>query len=67
MASAIQEITSHRPTTTLIRRILQLLSQTQYWSICHIPREENKKVDRLTKLAHINKQGLQIFEISPLE
>lgn len=66
VASVIQEIASNEFTTSLMRKILQLLSQTQYLIICHIPKEENQEADILTKLAHINKRGLQIFEIFPL-
>ncbi|MBA0755076.1 hypothetical protein Gogos_021105, partial [Gossypium gossypioides] len=43
----------------LIKRILQLLSRIQHWSMCHILREENQETNRLAKLAHMNSQGLQ--------
>ncbi|MBA0764886.1 hypothetical protein Gotri_014167 [Gossypium trilobum] len=48
----------------LIRRILQLFSQFQHWSIFYIPREENEEADRLVKLTHLDSQGLQVFEVS---
>lgn len=65
VASAIQEGLKRRSNSALMRRILQRLSRFHHWSICRIPREENRKVDRLVKLAHLNSQGLQVFEVSP--
>ncbi|MBA0635206.1 hypothetical protein Godav_025155, partial [Gossypium davidsonii] len=41
--------------------ILQRFSRFQHWSVCHIPREENQEVDKLTKSAQLDCQGLQVF------
>ncbi|MBA0585378.1 hypothetical protein Gorai_016158, partial [Gossypium raimondii] len=60
---AIQEGLTEGFNPALIRRILQLFSQFQHWSIFHIPREENEEVDRLVKLTHLDSQGLQVFEV----
>ncbi|MBA0799734.1 hypothetical protein Gohar_010230, partial [Gossypium harknessii] len=64
VVTAIQESLTEGSNLGLIRRILQLLFQICHWNIYHIPREENQKADRLAKLAHLDSQGLCIFEIS---
>ncbi|MBA0829460.1 hypothetical protein Goarm_014065, partial [Gossypium armourianum] len=64
VVTAIQESLTEGSNLGLIKRILQLLFQICHWNICHIPREENQKADRLAKLAHLDSQGLCIFEIS---
>ncbi|MBA0863273.1 hypothetical protein Goshw_018898, partial [Gossypium schwendimanii] len=58
---AIQESSTGRSNTALIRRILQLLSQTSHWNIYNIPREENQEADNLAKFAHSGRQGLRMF------
>ncbi|KAK5770808.1 hypothetical protein PVK06_046963 [Gossypium arboreum] len=67
VVSAIQEGFKIGSNSTLIRRTLQRLSEFHHWSICHIPREENQKADRLVKLAHLDGQGLQVFEVFPFK
>ncbi|MBA0783741.1 hypothetical protein Gotri_001401 [Gossypium trilobum] len=57
-AKAIQERPTGGSNLTLIRRILQLLSQIHHWSIWHIPREDNQEADSLVKLAYVGSQGL---------
>ncbi|MBA0858005.1 hypothetical protein Goshw_020152, partial [Gossypium schwendimanii] len=57
VVTAIQESLTEGSNLGLIRRILQLLFQSCHWNICHIPREENQKADRLAKLAHLDSQG----------
>ncbi|MBA0562559.1 hypothetical protein Golob_007594, partial [Gossypium lobatum] len=58
---AIQESSIGGSNTALIRRILQLLSQTSHWNIYNIPREENQEADNLARLAHSGRQGLRMF------
>ncbi|MBA0751592.1 hypothetical protein Gogos_000507 [Gossypium gossypioides] len=67
MAFAIQEGFKRGSNSTLIRRTLQRLSRFHHWSICHIPREENQKANRLVKLDHLDGQGLQVFEVFPFK
>ncbi|MBA0733286.1 hypothetical protein Gogos_017319, partial [Gossypium gossypioides] len=62
---AIQESFTGGTNTTLIRRILQLLSQISHWNIYYIPKAENQKADRLVKMAHSGSQGLQMFGRPP--
>ncbi|KAK5839190.1 hypothetical protein PVK06_007960 [Gossypium arboreum] len=51
VVKAIHENDSKKPTSALLRRIHQILSQERQWIIRHIPREENKSVDYLAKIA----------------
>ncbi|MBA0772060.1 hypothetical protein Gotri_007499 [Gossypium trilobum] len=62
---AIQESSTGGSNTALIRRILQLLSQTSHWNIYYIPREENQEADNLARLAHSGRQGLRMFGKPP--
>lgn len=67
VSSTIQEGLKGGSNYALVKRILQRFSRFQHWSICNIPKEENQEVDRLVKLTHLDSQGLQVFEVSPLE
>ncbi|MBA0758692.1 hypothetical protein Gotri_021665 [Gossypium trilobum] len=64
---AIQESFTGGTNSTLIRRILQLLSQISHWNIYYIPRAENQEADRLAKMAHSRSQGLRMFRRPHLE
>ncbi|MFQ6670287.1 hypothetical protein Gotur_035274, partial [Gossypium turneri] len=57
----IQEAFSKTSYSTLIRRIQQLLLEIGQWEFEHIPKEENIKVDYITKLAFDKNEGLQLF------
>ncbi|MBA0845541.1 hypothetical protein Goarm_023374, partial [Gossypium armourianum] len=49
---AFQENPIGRSNSTLIRRILQVMSRFESWSISHIPIKDNQEADSLVKLAH---------------
>ncbi|KAK5776439.1 hypothetical protein PVK06_044398 [Gossypium arboreum] len=51
VVKAIHENDSKKPTSALLRRIHQILSQERQWIIRHIPREENQSADYLAKMA----------------
>lgn len=40
--------------------------QIQHWLIWHIPREDNKEANRIAKLEQERREGVQVFEASPL-
>ncbi|KAK5840709.1 hypothetical protein PVK06_009612 [Gossypium arboreum] len=64
VAIAIEERLRRGFNPALIRRIIQLFSRIQHWSIFHIPRDKNQEADSVVKLAHLDSQGLQVFEVS---
>ncbi|MBA0863162.1 hypothetical protein Goshw_017492, partial [Gossypium schwendimanii] len=66
---AINAIQGQAPNSSdliLVRRIYQLLSRIEHWIIRHIPREDNKEADGIAKLVQEKREGLQVFESSPL-
>ncbi|KAH1091287.1 hypothetical protein J1N35_018544 [Gossypium stocksii] len=64
--NAIQDQVPNGSDSALVRRIHQLLSKIEHWIIRHIPREDNKKADGITKLVQERRKGLQAFEVSLL-
>lgn len=56
VVTAIQWSFIRRSNSTLIWRILWLLSHILHWNVCYIPREENQEADSMTKLAHFGSQ-----------
>ncbi|MBA0750720.1 hypothetical protein Gogos_002110, partial [Gossypium gossypioides] len=52
--------------STLIRRIHQMLLRFDQWNVRHISREDNQDVDRMVKLTHYNSYDLCLYETSPL-
>ncbi|MBA0677917.1 hypothetical protein Goari_019293 [Gossypium aridum] len=62
---AIKEALSKWSNSTIIKRITQLLHSVENWSIEHILREENAKVDRIAKLAFDKGESLQLYIDSP--
>ncbi|MBA0761084.1 hypothetical protein Gotri_023779 [Gossypium trilobum] len=62
---AIKEALPKRSNSTIIKRITQLLYSVENWSIEHILREENAKVDRIAKLAFDKEESLQLYIDSP--
>lgn len=52
---------------TLIRRILQVLMQTDHWRLRHVLKEENKVIGFLAKMTSDNKKGVQIVDEVPRE
>ncbi|MBA0624299.1 hypothetical protein Godav_009683, partial [Gossypium davidsonii] len=51
--------------SALTRRIQQMLSRFSRWSIIHISREDNQDVDKLVKMVHERRHGVQLFEDLP--
>ncbi|MBA0729618.1 hypothetical protein Golax_022533, partial [Gossypium laxum] len=54
--TTIKESLTGRSNSALIGRILKLLYQLHHWNICHNPKEDNQKADKLAKLAHLGSQ-----------
>ncbi|MBA0746307.1 hypothetical protein Gogos_008840, partial [Gossypium gossypioides] len=51
--------------SALTRRIQQMLSRFSRWSIIYISREDNQDVDKLVKMVHKSRHGVQLFEDLP--
>ncbi|MBA0712745.1 hypothetical protein Golax_011823 [Gossypium laxum] len=64
--NAIQDQVPNGSDSVLVKRIHQLLSKIEHWIIQHIPREDNKEADEITKLVQERREGLQVFKASPL-
>ncbi|MBA0802531.1 hypothetical protein Gohar_012814, partial [Gossypium harknessii] len=55
------------PKSSLIRRIQQILTFEEKWSLNYVPRESNRVADALAKMALMRDEALHMFEEPPLE
>ncbi|KAH1057553.1 hypothetical protein J1N35_035618 [Gossypium stocksii] len=58
----VSESTSGSSKNSPIRRIQQILAFEESWYLTYVPRETNRVVDALAKLALLSDQSLNIFE-----
>ncbi|MBA0748105.1 hypothetical protein Gogos_004957, partial [Gossypium gossypioides] len=61
----IQESQPINSSSASVRRILQILHSIEYWRIKHVPREENRVADLLTKMTSDKDHKVQLFEEAP--
>ncbi|MBA0815541.1 hypothetical protein Gohar_000305, partial [Gossypium harknessii] len=55
------------PKSSLIRRIQQILTFEEKWSLNYVLRETNRVADALAKMVLLSDEALHIFEDPPLE
>ncbi|KAK5794483.1 hypothetical protein PVK06_035712 [Gossypium arboreum] len=62
---ALQDSNSRSSCSALVKRIRQLLDIVRSWRLDHIPRDGNKEVDQMAKMAFRREEELQLFVENP--
>ncbi|MFQ6636007.1 hypothetical protein Gotur_013679 [Gossypium turneri] len=61
MVKIIQDSHPINSSSTLVKKILQLLHSIEHWRIRHVSREDNRVVDSLTKMASDKDHNVQFL------